>query len=140
VAGTLHVMRDLVDAQMLSADGKEIGRVADLAGELAADGLVELTDMITGPEALVGRLGTWLRPFAERVLGGRFEASIPLTEVKTKGRTIKLKQDWDAYPVGDSETWIVEHILRFLPGSGYRDWKEFRGSKRATPSTRGKKG
>lgn len=128
MAQTLHVMRDIVDIQMVSADGKEIGRVADIAGEMGADGSVELTDILTGPEALTGRLGTFLRPVAKRILHGRFEASIPLTELKTKGLVLRLKQDADAYRVGDSEGWIVEYILRFIPGSGYRAWKKHAGS------------
>ena len=130
MARTLHVMRDIVDIQMVSADSKEIGRVADIAGEMGVDGSVELTDILTGPEALTGRLGTFLRPVAKRILHGRFEASIPLTELKTKGLILRLKQDADAYRVGDSEAWIVEHILRFIPGSGYRAWKEHAGSER----------
>jgi hypothetical protein len=130
MARTLHVMRDIVDIQMVSADGKEIGRVADIAGEMGADGSVELTEILTGPEALTGRLGTFLRPAAKFILHGRFEASIPLTELKTKGLVLRLKQDADAYRPGDSEGWIVEHILRFIPGSGYRAWKEHAGNER----------
>ena len=127
---TLHVMRDIVDIQMVSADGRELGRVADLAGKMEADGSVELTDILTGPEALTGRLGTFLRPAAKLILHGHFEASIPLTELKTKGLILRLRQDADAYRVGDSEGWIVEHILRFIPGSGYRAWKERAGNRR----------
>jgi hypothetical protein len=137
MARTLHVMRDIVDIQMVSADGKEIGRVADIVGEMGADGSVELTDIITGPEALTGRLGTFLRPVAKRILRGRFEASIPLTELKTKGLVLRLKQDADAYRVGDSEGWIVEHILRFIPGSGYRAWKEHAGNERTGKTSSG---
>ena len=130
MARMLHVMRDIVDIQMVSADGKEIGRVADIAGEIGADGSVELTDILTGPEALSGRVGTFLRPAARRILRGHFEASIPLTELKAKGLILRLKQNADAYQVGDSEAWIVEHILRFIPGSGYRAWKERDGNRR----------
>jgi hypothetical protein len=133
----LHVMRDIVDAQMVSADGREIGRVADLTGEMKADGSVELTDILTGPEALTGRLGTFLRPAAKLILRGRFEASIPLTELKTKGLILRLRQDADAYRVGDSEGWIVEHILRFIPRSGYRAWKARGGNKRTGKGSRG---
>ena len=127
MARTLHVMRDIVDIQMVSADGKEIGRVADIAGEMGADGSVELTDILTGPEALTGRLGTRLRPVAHRILRGRFDARIPLTELKAKGLVLRLKQDADAYRAGDSERWIVEYILRFIPGSGYGQWKRRAG-------------
>lgn len=130
MARTLHVMRDIVDIQMVSADSKEIGRVADIAGEMGADGSVELTDILTGPEALTGRLGTFLRPVAKHILHGRFETSIPLTELKAKGLVLRLKQDADAYRAGDSEGWIVEYILRFIPGSGYRAWKEHAGNER----------
>jgi hypothetical protein len=130
MAPMLHVMRDIVDIQMVSADGKAIGRVADIAGEMGADGSVELTDILTGPEALTGRVGTFLRPAARRILQGRFEATIPLTELKTKGLVLRLKQDAEAYRAGDSEGWIVEYILRFIPGSGYRAWKEHAGNGR----------
>ncbi|MDQ6898440.1 MAG: hypothetical protein M3256_04835 [Actinomycetota bacterium] len=136
MARTLHLMRDIMDSQMVSADGKEIGRVADIAGEMRADGSVELTHILTGPEALTGRVGTLLRPAAKLILHGRFEASIPLTELMTKGLTLRLKQDADAYRVGDSEGWIAEHILRFIPGSGYRAWKERLGDGRTGKRSR----
>jgi len=98
---------------------------------------VELTDILTGPEALTGRVGTFLRPAARRLLRGHFEASIPLAELKTKGLVLRLKQDADAYRAGDSEGWIVEHILRFIPGSGYRAWKEHAGNERTRKRSSG---
>lgn len=114
----IAVLRELVDNQLESKDGKNLSRVADVTLAWRDDGSLVLVDMVSGPVALVRRLSSHLTPLARLIFGLRFEAHIPMTEIETIGPTVCLKRDAAAYAAGDSEHWIVEHILRFIPGSG----------------------
>lgn len=113
-------IRDIIDSQLESSDGIEIGRVADIEVEQAEDGSLRVTNLVTGPLALAGRVARPLRSLLQRLLRGRFEHRIALSEVNTFGPTLKLRGKADEYATGQSERWIAAHILRWIPGSGYR--------------------
>lgn len=115
----LLAMRDIMDGQLETSDEIEIGRVADIEAEWREDGKLVLTKIVTGPEALAGRVASHLRPIAHFLLRGRFEHSIPLSEVKSFGPTLRLRKKAVDYAVGQSGRWIAAHILRWIPGSGY---------------------
>ena len=112
------VMRDLVDQQLETSDQREIGRVADVQAEWRADGSLVLTHLVTGPQALAGRVASRLRPVVRLMLRDRFEHAIALDEIEAADLTLRLRGTAAEYPVGQSERWIVDHILRFIPGSG----------------------
>jgi hypothetical protein len=79
-------MGDIMDQQLESADGRMIGRVADIEVEWRKDGSLVLTHLLLGPEALVGRVAEYMRPLAHRLLGGRFERRIPLARSRISPR------------------------------------------------------
>ncbi len=112
-------VRDILDSQLETSDHIEIGRVADIAVELQDDGTPVLTHIITGPQALVGRVNLRLKFFFHLLLKDRFEQRIPLEEIQKFGPTLYLRGKADKYKVGQSERWIANHILRWIPGSGY---------------------
>ena len=115
----IQVMRDLMDGELLAGDGRALGRVDDVAAELDDDGTVRLVDIVTGPEALAGRVASRLRPVARRVFRGRLDSRIPLTEVEEVGPTIRLRGPAAAYRTGRSDRWVAERILRWIPWSGW---------------------
>lgn len=114
------VMRDMMDAQLETSDRRKIGRVADIEAEWRGDGKLVLTAIITGPQALAGRVSEHLRPIARFLLRDHFDHSIPIDEVEKVGPTLYLKGKAENYSVGQSDQWIASHILRWLPGSGYK--------------------
>jgi hypothetical protein len=114
----LLVMRNIMDNQLETEDNCEIGRVADIEAELRDDGKLVLTSLVTGPQALAARVSSHLRPAARFLLRDRFEHSIPISEVKQFGPTLRLRKKAKDYPVGQSDRWIADHILRWIPGSG----------------------
>ncbi len=116
--GAMQVMRDLMDGELLSSDGRSLGRVDDLAAELDDHGTLRLVEILTGPEALAGRVSSRLRPPVRRLLRGRFDTRIPLADVEELGPTIRLRRPADDYRTGRSARWIAEHLLRWIPGSG----------------------
>jgi hypothetical protein len=109
-------IRDILDSQLETTDQIEIGRVADLEAELRKDGSLVLTDLVTGPQALATRVSLGLGKLFRRVLRDRFERRIPLSEVRKFGPTLELQGRACDYSVGQSEQWIADHILRWIPG------------------------
>lgn len=114
----LFTIRDILDSQLLTSDGRRIGRVADIEAELRTDGSLHLTQLITGPQALAGRVNRGLEMLFRFFLRDRLEQRIPLSEVKKFGPTLHLRGKAEQYDVGQSERWIAEHILRWIPGNG----------------------
>lgn len=111
-------VRDILDSQLETSDHIEIGRVADIAVELQKDGTLVLTHVITGPQALAGRVNLRLKTLFRFVLRDRFEHRISISEIKEFGPTLYLRGKAENYAVGQSERWIVNHILRWIPGNG----------------------
>ncbi len=112
-------MRDLMDNQLETADGRMIGRVADVEAEWRDGGELVLANLVTGPQALAGRVAHWLEVVMRFVFRGRFERTIPTSEIEGIGPTIKLRGRAEEYLVGQSDRWIARHILRYIPWSGY---------------------
>jgi hypothetical protein len=112
----LLLMRDIMDGQLETRDGREIGRVDDVVATFRSDGCLVLTDLVTGPEALACRVSSRLAPIVHALLRGRFEHRIPLAEVEEIGPTLKLRGS--EYATGTAEQWLTDHLLRFIPGSG----------------------
>ena len=116
----LLVMRDIMDTQLETKDKRHIGRVADIEAEWREDGKLVLTHILIGLQALVGRVAERLRPVARFLLRDRFEHSIPFSEVENFGPTLHLAGKAKDYDVARSDDWIARHILRWIPGSGYK--------------------
>lgn len=111
-------IRDILDSQLLTSDGRRIGRVADICIEEYSDGSLKLTRLIVGPQALAGRVNSHLHNLFHFFLRDRFEHSIPIDEVTKFGPTLFLRGRAEDYAVGQSERWIAKHILRWIPGNG----------------------
>ena len=110
----LLAMRDIMDSQLETSDKHDIGRVADIEAEWRDDGKLVLTNIVTGPQALTGRVASRLRPIARFLLRDRFEHRIPLSEVENFGPTLRLRGKAKDYAVGQSDRWIADHILRWI--------------------------
>ena len=110
-------MRDIVDGQLRTLEGRRIGRIADIEAEWTPRGLF-LRQLVLGPEAHASRVWSVLGDLVARVLKGRYEHSIDVDEIEEIGPNVMLKQTADHYDVGNLDEWIVDHIFRFIPGSG----------------------
>jgi hypothetical protein len=114
----LFSIRDILDSQLLTSDRHRIGRVADIEAEERADGSLQLTSLVVGPQALAGRVNAHVRAFLRFFLRDRYEHHIPISEVTKFGPTLCLRGKAEEYAVGQSERWIAHHILRWIPGNG----------------------
>src|SRR5947209_20089078 len=113
-------IRDILDSQLLTSDGRRIGRVADIEAEGRSDGSLRLTNLVIEPQALAGRVNWYLGALFHFFLRDRFEHRISIGEVIKFGPTLTLRGKAQDYHVGQSERWIAEHILRWIPGNGGR--------------------
>lgn len=109
-------MRDILDGQLEAEDGREIGRVDDVVVEWRADGSLVLTRLVTGPQALAGRLSSRLRSAARFLLRDRFDHEIAVDQITEIGPTVKLRGKAVDYAPGRTDQWIVDHLVRFIPG------------------------
>ena len=109
-------MRDVVDGQLRTREGRRIGRVADVEVEWTARGLF-MRAMTLGPEAHAGRVSGRLSDLLHRLFHGRHEHGISIDEIEEIGPNVMLKQTADKYDVGDGDGWIRDHLFRFIPGS-----------------------
>jgi hypothetical protein len=112
-------IRDIIDSQLETRDGRRIGRVSDIEATWRDDGTLVLSSLVVGPQALAGRVATPLRSLFRFLLRDRFDNRIPLSDVEEFGPTLRLRRRAADYPVGQSEQWIADHILRWIPGSGH---------------------
>ncbi|HEX8939779.1 MAG TPA: hypothetical protein VF763_06410 [Candidatus Limnocylindrales bacterium] len=110
------VMRDLMDLQIESADGIDLGRVDDVEAEILADGQAAVTALLGGPQALAGRISSRLRPLIRRLLRDRFDSRIPIEEVAELGLVVRLRGPAARYGLGASDRWLAEHLWARLPG------------------------
>jgi hypothetical protein len=111
-------MRDLADGQLRTLDGRRVGRAADVEAEWLPDGTLRLRQLMLGPEAHVGRISHRLSGLARRLLKGRYDHRIDVSEIEEIGPSVMLKGRTADYELGNLDEWIVEHIFRFIPGSG----------------------
>jgi sporulation protein YlmC with PRC-barrel domain len=81
----------LLDDQLVDAQGRRCGRVDDVEFKGRAGGKTELTAILAGPGAFVGRLPRWMRRTAARVLSDRTVA-IPWSEVKDIDVVVRLRK------------------------------------------------
>jgi len=114
----LLAMRDLADGQLVSADGVNVGRVADLIVRIEADGSARIQVLCVGPEAGLGRIWGPVRTVAHLLLRGKFEHELDLGIVSEVNETITLTRRADDLPCASGERWVNRRILRFIPGHG----------------------
>ncbi len=111
---------DFLDSQLESADHIEIGRVAGIEAEWREDGKLVLVALLTGPQALAGRVARPLYTFFRWIFHDHFDHAIPISELAKVELVLHLRNNAVNYPTGNIERWLTDYILRWIPGSGYK--------------------
>lgn len=117
IEGDILSIRDILDSQLETQDGIYIGRVSDIEAEWHEGDTLVLTALVVGPQALAGRFSPSFAAFIRFFLRDRFDNRIPLSDIEQFGPTLRLCKPASQYRVGQSDTWIANHILRWIPGS-----------------------
>jgi sporulation protein YlmC with PRC-barrel domain len=105
----------LLDDQIIDSQGRRCGRVDDVEFKGRAGGKTELSAILVGPGAFVGRLPGWMRRIASRVLSDR-TVEVPWREVKDIDSAVHLKRPAGdiGLGLGDDEVGV---FVKKLPGA-----------------------
>jgi sporulation protein YlmC with PRC-barrel domain len=122
-ARTLDLHLQLLDRQVIDADGRFVCKVDDLELEVDETGRPFVTAILVGPRALGprlgGRLGRWVTAIARRLADGQVEhpPCIDFAQVTDIGSAITLARRRDELDVTPLEHWVETHIIGRIPGS-----------------------
>lgn len=121
---TLDAGLNLLDRQVVDADGRSLGKVDDLRFSSPDAGAApELTAIMIGQQAYGRRLGGWLGRWWTGVaarLAARPEAvAVPMHLVERIDVTVRLRVTADAIPeLERGERWLRERFIGRIPGAG----------------------
>jgi hypothetical protein len=120
----LHASLDLLDRQLRDRHGVLCGKVDDLELTRADSGAVYVTAILTGPGALLRRLGRrrlggWLERAHAAIDGDGHERSgrLPMAFVSRLGTTVDLAVEADEVATHAGERWARDHVISHIPGS-----------------------
>ena len=123
---TLEAALQLLDRQLVDADGRLAGKVDDLELTFPDGGGPPLvTAILAGPGALSrrvgGRLGAWLEAIANRLRDGddRRQARVPFSAVTEIGSAVRLRVAKADLETNRLEAWTRDRIIGKLPGAGH---------------------
>jgi sporulation protein YlmC with PRC-barrel domain len=119
----LHLVHDVLDAQLLDRLQRKIGRVDSLVLALEDGRPPRVATILVGGPERARRIGRWavaLGRMLQRVGRARSAgvSAIPFDAVRCIGDTIQVDVDGDGLEAGHLETWLAEHFIRRIPGSG----------------------
>ena len=118
----LHLVHDVLDAQLLNRAKEKIGRADAVVLELLDGRPPRVAAILIGGPVRAQRIGPWMVAIARvmRRLGRvRREgvSRIPFTAVRCIADTIELDVDGHELESGHLEEWLREHIVCHLPFS-----------------------
>jgi sporulation protein YlmC with PRC-barrel domain len=121
----LDVEADLLDRQLVNADGRLIGKVDDLElSEPTDGGPPHVTAVLTGPDALDPRLSRALSRWRTRRRRRRGDttpriATIAFGEVRDIGTQVTVSAGVRGYD--RTENWLRDHLVGRIPGARHAD-------------------
>ncbi|WP_228544629.1 hypothetical protein [Micromonospora sp. S-DT3-3-22] len=118
----MQLGRQLLDRQIVDADGLLLGKVDDVEFAVDDGGLPYVACLLTGQGALGrrigGRVGRLLVALADRFTE---EASAPLRipfgQVTRIDSAVRLRARADELPRPPVETWLRRHLIDRIPGA-----------------------
>ncbi len=120
----LYADVQLLDRQLVDRDGHLCGKVDDLELAETSDGRLYVAAILTGPGALLMRmgrrsLGAWLRRIVATVgpEPGHDSGRIPFGRVADISDHITLAADRTELATDSGERWVREHVIGKIPGS-----------------------
>jgi sporulation protein YlmC with PRC-barrel domain len=113
---------DLLDRQIVDRDGSPVGKVDDVELGTGDDGVVRVTALLTGQQALGGRLGgvlgKWITAIAARLdvdRAGPRRIGYDLVAHVDSAVHLSVRHDLLAPPA--LEAWLEEHLIGRIPGA-----------------------
>ena len=112
------VGRDVIDQQVVDANGRLMGKVDGVVLELHQDGEARLAGIVIGGTTLLWRLNRRLARWADAKLGGEGRVTyVPWSKVRKLGVDIKVEVDAPRTASFHWERWVRDHIIGRIPGA-----------------------
>lgn len=119
---TIDAYLSLLDRQILTSDGRMVGKVDDLELEERDDGRLYVSALLSGPGALGprlgGGLGTIVRSTWSRLSGRTEPARVDWSQVARVTSAVELGVSAATVDLDGFEEWVRDHFIAALPGSG----------------------
>lgn len=118
----VQLARQLLDRQIVDADGLLLGKVDDVGFAFDAQGVPYVAYLLTGQGALGqrigGRVGRLLVALADRFTeGASTPLRIPVDQVARIDSAVRLRARADELPRPPVETWLRRHLIDRIPGA-----------------------
>ena len=119
----LHLIRDVLDDQVIDRGSRKIGKVDGLVMVLRKDQPPRLAYIEMGMSTLAyrvhRRLGGWVEALGRKwgVRRGK-PFRIPWSKARPLDLDVQVDLDADETPVLDWEKWLDKHIIERIPGAG----------------------
>lgn len=118
----LHLVHDVLDAQLVDRRKEKIGRVDDLVLVLREGAPPRVATILIGGPVRAARMGWWMewlghlgRAIARLPRDG--VSRVPFATVRRIAETIEVDVDGHSLPSGRGERWLAEHIVCRIPGA-----------------------
>jgi sporulation protein YlmC with PRC-barrel domain len=108
---------NLLDRQVLDADGVSVGKVDDLELTAGDDGRLRVTGLIIGPWALSTRYGGVLGRLFTLLFGDDDATVVDVGMVEKRDTAIHLRVRGDDLGLARSEHWVRRHLIAKIPGA-----------------------
>ncbi|MEO7457369.1 MAG: hypothetical protein ABIY52_13985 [Gemmatimonadaceae bacterium] len=114
----LHLVHEVLDAQLLDRHDQKIGRIDDLVLELGDDGRPRVSAVLIGGSPRARRMGSWIAALA-RLFGLRETgvSRVPFAAVRRIGDDVALDVEQGDLSSERLERWLREHVVCRVPGS-----------------------
>jgi hypothetical protein len=120
-----YLGRHLLDHQIIGIHGNPVGKVDDLElqtqSEMTSPSVTALhTGQVAYGARFSGRFGAWITTTAQRLRSSvereprRLDASL----IRSITHTVTLNVPAAEVPAAELETWLKEHFIGRIPGSG----------------------
>ncbi|MVA37771.1 PRC-barrel domain-containing protein [Agrobacterium vitis] len=103
----MHLVRDLLDKQLVDLHDNKIGQVDGIVIELSDGRQPQVSAIETGSGVVLDRLG-W------RTNSRRYR--IPYSKVRDVGVDVSIDIDRQEMPIEKWQEWLRRHVLRWIPG------------------------
>jgi hypothetical protein len=113
----LALVRDVLDKQLLDAEGRPFGKVDSIVLQVGADAPPRVLALELGAAPRLRRLPRWLRRPLGRLTARATATRIPRAAVLAMAREIRVSVDATRTPAWRVEAWLARLLAR-IPGGG----------------------
>ena len=103
----MHLVRDLLDKQLVDCENRRIGKVDGVVLQLREDRPPRLAAIETGSGVLLRRFG---------LRSSRKGHRIPYSKVRDVGVDVTVEAERNEMPLEQWQNWLRYHVLKWIPG------------------------